>query len=88
MHSVALTPEQFAERYAISTRSVIRMLESGTLGGIDVGCGSKNRRWRIRKCDIAEFEQRRANTAAMKTGRQRRVATKDDPNYTRFFAEV
>lgn len=45
-----LTPEETAERLAVSPKSIRKWLRQGKLRGIKIG-----RLWRIRECDLESF---------------------------------
>jgi excisionase family DNA binding protein len=83
-----LTPQEFAKLYSVSLRVVMRMLHDGRLTAVDVAAGrGRNKRWRIRPQDVAEFEHRRLNAPPPAAARKRRRAGQKPAGYTKFFEE-
>jgi hypothetical protein len=73
--------------YHISVRVVERMLRSGELGGVNVSCGKRNRKWRIRQQDVLAFEAARQNGQSPAAPRKRRRGGPEPAGYVKFFDE-
>lgn len=50
-----LTPNQAAEKLAVSPRTIERMLARGLIPAVPVGLGTRRRRWRIRADALANL---------------------------------
>ena len=69
--SVTFSPQQIAERHGIDRAKVLRWIDAGDLRAINVASNPNGRpRWRIPEEALAEFEQRRANPAAVPVQRR------------------
>ena len=65
-----LTIRQVSQRLRISIPTTLRLVSSGRLRGINVGCGARRARWIVREVDLERFENSRASTVAPKQRQQ------------------
>jgi hypothetical protein len=80
----AMTPKAFAARYAMSLRSVLTLINSGTLPALNVAIRQDGQkpRWRILEEDAIAFEQSRRTQP--KPPAQRRKSRKTE-GITQYF---
>ena len=56
-NNVAMTPEQVAQRWGITVKTVRNMLCRGTLKGFKTTPGADRARWRILKSEVERYER-------------------------------
>lgn len=61
MNQHLLTPEETAERLAVSRKSIMNWLRSGQLPGVKIG-----KLWRIKESELEQFIEARASNRAYK----------------------
>ena len=63
--SIVMTPNQVAERWGITARTVRDMLAAGTLHGFKAGTCGKKAQWRVLASEVMRFERGKGSSQEM-----------------------